>query len=70
MGERLKSASDAFNSLKLSYEAGLVDFTRLAQSQYELQQAEINNAGAQLILQRSLLEISVAKGDLNLFFNC
>lgn len=66
---RQKSASDAFNSLKLSYEAGLVDFTRLAQSQYELQQAEINNAGAQLILQRSLLEISVAKGDLNLFFN-
>lgn len=66
---RLKSADDAFNSLTISYEAGLVDFTRLAQSQYELQQAEINNANAQLIIQRSLLEISVAKGDLNLFFN-
>lgn len=69
MAIRLKSASDAFNSLKTSYEAGLIDFTRLAQSQFELQQAEINNAGAQLIIQRSLLDISVAKGDLNLFFN-
>lgn len=65
---RLKSAAEAFSSLKLSYEAGLVDFTRLAQSQFELQQAEVNNAGAQLNIQRSLLDISVAKGDLNLFF--
>lgn len=66
---RLRSATEAFNSLKVSYEAGLVDYTRLTQSQFELQQAEINNASAKLIIQRSLLEISVAKGDLNLFFN-
>lgn len=66
---RLTSATQAFNSLKISYEAGLVDYTRLVQSQYELQQAEINYSGAQLFLQRSLLDIAVAKGDLNIFFN-
>ncbi|RDC57830.1 TolC family protein [Pedobacter chinensis] len=65
---RLKSATDAFNSLKLSYESGLIDFARLAQSQYELQQAEINSAAALLVIQRSLLDISIAKGDLDLFF--
>jgi len=65
---RLKSAADAFNSLKISYESGLVDFARLAQSQYELQQAEISSATAILVIQRSLLEISIARGDLDLFF--
>lgn len=65
---RLKSTTEAFNSLKLSYQSGLIDFSRLAQAQYELQQAEMNSAGAQLVLQRSLLDISIAKGDLDLFF--
>jgi len=64
---RLKSATDAFKSLKLSYESGLIDFSRLAQAQYELQQAEVNSAGALLGVQRSLLDISVAQGDLDLF---
>jgi outer membrane protein TolC len=66
---RLNSALEAYNSLKISYEVGLVDFTRLAQSQYELQQAELYHADAQIMLQRSLLDLSIAKGDLNLFFN-
>lgn len=66
---RLKSAADAYQSLKISYEAGLVDFTRLSQSLYELQQAEINNANARLSLLNSLLEISIAKGDLTIFLN-
>lgn len=66
---RLKAALAVYNSLKVSYEAGLVDFTRLTQAQFELQQAEINDANAKLIIQRSLLDIYVAKGDLNLFYN-
>ncbi|MFC3559476.1 TolC family protein [Pedobacter jamesrossensis] len=65
---RLKSATDAFSSLKLSYASGLIDFSRLAQAQYELQQAEVNSATALLAVQRSLLDISIAKGDLDLFF--
>ena len=65
---RLKSATEAYNSLQVSYEAGLVDFTRLSQSQYELQQAAVNNTNAQLVVWRSLLDMSIAKGDLNIFF--
>ena len=63
----LKAANDIYEGLKISYETGLIDFTRLANSQYDLQKAEINNANAYLQLWRSLLNIAVAKGDLNLF---
>ncbi len=63
----LKAASDVYEGLKLSYETGLIDFTRLANSQYELQKAVVNDANARLQLWRSLLTIAVAKGSLNLF---
>jgi outer membrane protein len=65
--ELLKAARDVYEGLKLSYETGLIDFTRLANSQYELQRAEVNNANAHLQLWRSLLAIAIAKGSLNLF---
>jgi outer membrane protein len=65
--ELLKAANDVYEGLKLSYETGLIDFTRLANSQYELQKAEVNYANARLQLWRSLLAMAVAKGDLNLF---
>lgn len=63
----LKAASDVYEGLRLSYETGLIDFTRLATAQYELQRAEVNNANARLQLWRSLLSIAVAKGNLNVF---
>jgi outer membrane protein len=63
----LKAATDVYQGLKLSYEAGLIDYTRLAQAQYELLKAEINDANARLQLWRSLLAIAIAKGNLNLF---
>lgn len=63
----LKAANDVYQGLKISYETGLIDFTRLANSQYDLQRAEVNNANARLQLWRSLLAIAVAKGSLNLF---
>lgn len=66
---RLNAAELTFNSIIVSYETGLVDFTRLIQAQFELQQAEINFANAQLNVQRSILDISLVKGDLDLFFN-
>jgi outer membrane protein len=65
--ELLRSATAVYEGLRLSYEAGLVDFTRLTNSQYELQKAEINDANIRLQLWRSLLAIAVAKGNLNLF---
>jgi outer membrane protein len=63
----LKSATDVFEGLKLSYETGLIDYTRLAQAQYELLKASVNDANARLQLWRSLLAVAVAKGNLNLF---
>lgn len=65
--ELLKAANNVYEGLRLSYETGLIDFTRLANAQYELQKAEVNNANARLQLWRSLLAIAVAKGNLNLF---
>jgi outer membrane protein TolC len=64
---QLKIATNVYEGLKLSYEAGLIDYTRLYQSQYELTKAELNNATARLQLWRSLLNIAVAKGSLTIF---
>lgn len=66
---QLKIATDVYEGLKLSYEAGLIDYTRLYQSQYELTKAELNNATAQLQLWRSLLSIAVARGNLHIFLD-
>ena len=63
----LKSAGDVYEGLKLSYEAGLIDYTRLSQAQYDLLKAEVNEAGARLQLWRSLLTIAIAEGDLSIF---
>lgn len=64
-----KVATYVYEGLKLSYEAGLIDYTRLYQSQYELMKAELNQANAQLQLWRSLLGIAVAKGNLDIFLD-
>jgi len=50
-----------------SYKSGLVDFTRLTQGQYQLLNAEMSEADANLQVWRALLDIGVAKGNLNLF---
>jgi len=63
----LKSATDVYTGLKLSYETGLIDYTRLAQAQYDLLKAEVNDAAIHLQLWRSVLAVAVAKGNLNLF---
>ncbi len=63
----LKAATDVYEGLKLSYDAGLIDYTRLAQAQYELLNAEVNYANSRLQVWRSLLAVAVAKGNLDLF---
>lgn len=63
----LKAARDVYLGLKISYETGLIDYTRLSQAQYELLKAEINDANTRLQLWRSLLNIAIAKGDLHVF---
>lgn len=63
----LHSAKNVFEGLQKSYEAGLIDFTRLAQGQYELLKAEVNQTNASLELWRSVLNLSIATGKLSLF---
>jgi len=62
-----KAARLSYQGLELSYRSGLVDFTRLTQGQYQLLNAEMTEADANLQVWRALLDISVAKGNLNLF---
>ena len=57
----------SYQGLELSYKSGLVDFTRLTQGQYQLLNAEMTEADANLQVWRALLDIGVAKGNLNLF---
>jgi outer membrane protein TolC len=59
----------SYEGLRLGYQSGLMDFTRLTQGQYQLLNAEVMEANAYLQVWRSLLDISVSKGDLNLFTN-
>ena len=63
----LKAATDVYEGLKLSYDAGLIDYARLAQAQFELLNAEVNYANSRLQVWRSLLAVAVAKGNLDLF---
>jgi outer membrane protein TolC len=62
-----RASRRSYQGLELSYKSGLVDFTRLTQGQYQLLNAEMTEADANLQVWRALLDISVAKGNLNLF---
>jgi outer membrane protein TolC len=62
-----RAARLSYTGLQQSYQNGLVDFTRLTQGQYQLLNAEMMEANAYLQVWRSLLDIGVSKGALNLF---
>lgn len=62
-----QAARYAFDGLQLSYQAGLIDFTRLIQGQYDLLKAEVGEAGAHLQAWRALLDIAVSNGRLEEF---
>jgi outer membrane protein len=64
-----KAARYAYEGLQLGYQSGLVDFTRLTQGQYQLLRAETMETNACLQVWRSLLDIGISKGNLNLFTN-
>ncbi|RPE08088.1 TolC family protein [Chitinophaga lutea] len=64
-----RTARFAFDGLKLGYESGLIDYTRLMQGQYELLKAETAQAGAYLQTWRALLDIAVAGGNLQTFLD-
>jgi outer membrane protein len=62
-----RAARLSYQGLELGYKSGLVDFTQLTQGQYQLLNAETMEANAYLQVWKSLLDIGVAKGNLNLF---
>jgi outer membrane protein len=62
-----RAARLSYQGLLLSYQNGLVDFTQLSQGQYQLLNAETAEAAANLEVWKALLDIGVAKGNLNLF---
>src|SRR5258708_20984505 len=62
-----RAARLSYQGLQLSYQSGLVDFTRLTQGQYQLLNAEMAEAGAYLQVWKALLDIGISKGNLNLF---
>lgn len=64
---QLQAARYAFDGLKLSYQSGLIDFTRLIQGQYDLLKAEVGEAGAYLQAWHALLDIAVSNGRLEEF---
>lgn len=66
---QLNIARSVYEGLKISYEAGLIEYTRLYQAQYELTRSEINHVTAQLQLWRSLLGLAIAQGNLSLFLD-
>jgi outer membrane protein TolC len=61
-----QAAAYAYQGLTLSYQSGLIDYTRLTQGEFALLNAEIGVAGASLQVWRSLLDLAVVKGDLNI----
>ena len=59
----------AFNALQTRYTNGLIDYTELIQSQYELFRAEASLKNAYASAWKSLLKLAVIRGDINLFVN-
>ncbi len=59
----------AFNALQTRYSNGLIDYTELIQSQYELFRAEASLKNAHVSAWKSLLKLAVIRGDINLFVN-
>jgi outer membrane protein len=60
-------AGYAYSGLELSYKSGLTDYTRLTQGQYDLLNADIAKGNAFLQMWHALLDVAVAKGEINIF---
>ncbi|MEX2513160.1 MAG: TolC family protein [Cyclobacteriaceae bacterium] len=62
-----RAAESAFNALQVQYNEGLIDYTDLIQSQYDLLIAEARLKNAYTNTWKALLSLAVIKGDLNIF---
>ena len=63
----LKAAQMAFDQAKARYEVGLTPIDDLAQAQRLLVEAEVDDSIARLNVWRALLQLDIARGDLQSF---
>lgn len=67
--ENLKATQMAYQSLEANYKAGLIDYIRLVQGQYDLLNAEIEVYSSYMQAWQALLNLAVAQGNLSIFTN-
>src|SRR5450432_787519 len=67
--QQLKSGQYAFNAIQIRYNTGLVNFSDLIQSQYNLLKAELDSKKSYWDAWRALLMQAAVKGDENIFLN-
>jgi outer membrane protein len=67
--QQLKSGQYAFNAMQIRYNTGLVNFSDLIQSQYNLLKAELDSKKSYWDAWRALLMQAAVSGDENIFLN-
>jgi outer membrane protein TolC len=68
-GRQLKSAQYAFSAMQTRYNTGLVNFSDLIQTQYNLLKAEVDLKKSYWDVWKALLLQAAIKGDENIFLN-
>lgn len=64
-----QASESAYKAIQRKYSEGLIDYTELIQTQYDLLNAEARLKNAYITAWKSLLELAVIKGDINIFLN-
>jgi outer membrane protein TolC len=59
----------AYRAMQARYNSGLIDFSELIKAQYDLLNAEVNLRIAYINSWKSLLMLSVVRGDMNIILN-
>lgn len=67
--EQLKAAQTAFNAMQIRYNTGLVNFSDLIQTQYNLLKSELDVKQAYWNVWKALLLKAAVNGDVNIFLN-
>jgi outer membrane protein TolC len=64
-----KASEEAYRALQTRYNAGLIDYSELIQTQYDLLNAEASLKNACVDTWKSLLKLATIRGDINIFLN-
>lgn len=66
---QLQSAQYAYKAMQIRYNTGLVNFSDLIQTQYNLLKAETDSQQSYWYIWKALLNKAVSQGDINIFLN-